>query len=292
LARTVKDAAYLLSAIAGKDAKDNYTSVYPFEPGFKFENYCQPHGLKGMRIGIPRNAFTRTATNGPEIDAFNASITTFKNQGATIVDNANFPDLALYATANNTLVDGVEFIAGITSYFNNLTSNPNNIHTFQDLVNFTTMYRAEDYPDRNIARWVGAMALNLTTASPRYQYERYNDLIAGSNATILGALDKYGLDALIMPTSYSPGYAAIAGYPVVTVSCFLPSINLSKLEEDSKRTGSDDQIGSLRILPRKYKRDNEQPRHARQPWAQFPLRHLLRRQEVQRADPHPGGVRI
>lgn len=39
----------------------------------------------------------------------------------------------------------------------------------------------------------------------------------GGEGSILGALDKYNLDALILPTSYSPGVAAIAGYPVITV---------------------------------------------------------------------------
>jgi amidase len=226
MARTVKDAAYLLSAIAGKDAKDNYTSVYPFEPGFKFESYCKRNGLKGMRIGIPRNAFTTTSTNGPEIDAFNASLAIFKSQGATIVENANFPDLAEYRTANSSVVLGVEFIAGVEAYFAKLTYNPTNIHTFADLINFTTTFPAEEYPNRDIARWRDAVALNLTTSSPRFLRERYNDLIAGSNATILGALDMFDLDALIMPSSYSPGYAAIAGYPVVTVSFVSPPFHM------------------------------------------------------------------
>jgi hypothetical protein len=31
-------------------------------------------------------------------------------------------------------------------------------------------------------------------------------------------LEKYDLDVLIMPSSFSAGVAAIAGYPVVTVS--------------------------------------------------------------------------
>jgi len=37
------------------------------------------------------------------------------------------------------------------------------------------------------------------------------------HTAILGALEKYGLDALIIPSSMSPGYAAIAGYPIITV---------------------------------------------------------------------------
>jgi amidase len=180
--------------------------------------------LKGMRIGIPRNAFTLSATNGPEINAFNASIAIFKANGATIVDNANFPNLTEYRTQNSSLVDGVEFEAGVAKYFNGLTYNPNNIHSLQDLIKFTETFPAEDYPDRNVQTWINAVNFNLTTSSPEYLAARYNDLIAGSIATELGALDKYNLDVLIMPSSSSPGFAAIAGYPIVTVSSFSPSI--------------------------------------------------------------------
>jgi len=39
----------------------------------------------------------------------------------------------------------------------------------------------------------------------------------GSNATILGALEANDLDALILPSGSAPGYAAIAGYPIISV---------------------------------------------------------------------------
>jgi len=107
------DAAYILSVIAGafvwdvvvlpvlktstgQDPHDNYTSAIPFEtiPDYAIE--CTSEGLRNAKIGIPRNAITVSSTNGPEITAFNASISVFKKLGATIVDNADFPDLAGY----------------------------------------------------------------------------------------------------------------------------------------------------------------------------------------------------
>ncbi|KAH8811102.1 amidase signature domain-containing protein [Xylogone sp. PMI_703] len=217
MARTVRDAAYLLSAIAGKDANDNYTLVSPFKPGYKFESSCKHNALKGMRIGIPRNGFSASSSNAPEIDAFNASIQVFIDQGATIVDNANFPNLTEYRTANSGIVLGTEFEFGVAEYFNSLTYNPYNIHSLQDLINFTETFPAEDYPDRNVNTWITAINNNLTLDSAAFQLARANDLVAGSTATILGALEQYNLDALIMPSSSSPGVAAIAGYPIVTV---------------------------------------------------------------------------
>lgn len=215
MARTVRDAAYLLSAIASKDPNDNYTLASPFPHGYKFEDSCKQHALRGMRIGIPRNGFSQTST--PETEAFNASLKIFIEQGATIVDNANFPNLTEYRTAQSGIVDGTEFEFGVASYFNRLAYNPTNIHSLEDLINFTETFPAEDYPDRNVATWINALNNNLTLSSPEYLQARWNDLIAGSTATILGALEKYDLDVLIMPSSSSPGVAAIAGYPIVSV---------------------------------------------------------------------------
>lgn len=80
----------------GEDSHDNYTSAIPFETIPDYAAECTIEGLKNAKIGIPRNAITVSSTNGPEITAFNASIDVFKKLGATIVDNADFPDLAGY----------------------------------------------------------------------------------------------------------------------------------------------------------------------------------------------------
>jgi amidase len=85
------------------------------------------------------------------------------------------------------------------------------------LINFTQTDPLEDWPDRNTITWQNALALNLTQTSPNYTTALFWDKYLGSNATIEGAISMYNLDALIMPTSQSPGIAAIAGYPVVTV---------------------------------------------------------------------------
>lgn len=55
MARTVKDAAYVLQAIAGKDPYDNYTSAIPRIPLPDYVAACKLSSLKGKRIGVPRN---------------------------------------------------------------------------------------------------------------------------------------------------------------------------------------------------------------------------------------------
>ncbi|KZT54945.1 amidase [Calocera cornea HHB12733] len=222
MTRTMKDAAYILGVIAGVDPYDNYTSAIPFSTIPDYAAGCTPDGLKGAKIGIPRNAMSVSATNGPEIAAFNASIAVFKSLGAIITDPAPFPDLAGYrnfsgAGYSTDPVVGADFVADIANYFNGLTYNPNNIHDINALINFTMHYPAEDYPDRNVVTWQQDANLTIKIGDSAYYKGLEAQYYYGSNATILGALEQYGLDALIIPSSQSPGYASIAGYPIISV---------------------------------------------------------------------------
>ena len=60
LARTVKDAAYFLQAIAGPDPEgDAATADIPLGPDGELPDYvaaCQATGLRGRRVGVPRNS--------------------------------------------------------------------------------------------------------------------------------------------------------------------------------------------------------------------------------------------
>ena len=111
----------------------------------------------------------------------------------------------------------IDFEYDVANYFNSLLVNPTNIHNLAELINFTHTDPREDWPDRNTVTWDQALALNLTQTSPNYTKALFADLELGSLGTIEGAINKYDLDALILPTSQAAGVAAIAGYPVVTV---------------------------------------------------------------------------
>ncbi|KAK8068052.1 putative amidase [Apiospora saccharicola] len=90
MARTVKDAAYILSAIAGPDPNDNYTSAFPFDTVPDYVGACDYLGLKGKRLGVPRNLFMQYSDAEeyrPELAGFDASLDIFRAAGAEIVDN-------------------------------------------------------------------------------------------------------------------------------------------------------------------------------------------------------------
>jgi amidase len=225
MARTVKDAAYVLQAIAGPDQYDNYTSAIPWVSNtthYTVPDYvaaCQFDALLGKRIGVPRNVVgTRNYLGAPVFDAFESALTVLRNAGAIIVENTNYTAYASYpnSTAENTVLAG-DFGPNLAAYLAQLSYNPQNVHTLADVTNFTQHFPLEEYPSRDTDVFDAALALNFTNTSPEFWAAYQQDLYLGGPGGILGALDTYNLDAVVLPTDVSPGISAIIGGPVITV---------------------------------------------------------------------------
>ena len=221
MARTVKDAAYILQAIAGKDPQDNYTLAQPFVTPPDYVAACNFSSLRGKRIGIPRNVIAPgEEPDATVVNAFNAAVLTIQKAGATIVDNTNITAFALdqYNNGNSSIIVlDADFVSDLPEYLSLLTYNPENVHDLQDVSNFTHHFPQEDYPDRDTGVWDMALSLGFNNTSPEFwPYYQLNLEIAGPQG-ILGLLKNYSLDALILPTNFSPGLPALVGTPVVTV---------------------------------------------------------------------------
>jgi amidase len=220
MARTVKDAAYILQAIAGKDPNDNYTLVQP-DPLPDYVAACNFSSLKGKRIGIPRNTIYDQAGDAPLLAAFEKSIQIIKRAGAVIVDNTNITAYALdqYLNGNaSTIVLEADFLRDLPdNYLSKLTYNPQNVHNLADVSNFTHAFPPEDYPDRDTGVWDQALGLGFDNLSPQFWAAYQINLQTAGPQGILGLLANYSLDALILPTDFSPGLPALIGTPVITV---------------------------------------------------------------------------
>ena len=222
MARTVKDAAYVLQAIAGKDPYDNYTLAQPFDTPPNYVAACNFSALRGKRIGIPRNVIDPTEEpDNTVIAAFNAAVETIKKAGATIVDNTNITSYALahYTNGSNeNIVLDADFVSDLPDeYLSMLSYNPNNVHDLADVSNFTHNFPQEDYPDRDTKVWDQSLALGYNNTSPQFWAAYQDNLEIAGPQGILGLLANYSLDALILPTDFSPGLPALIGTPVVTV---------------------------------------------------------------------------
>jgi len=90
IARTVEDAARILSVISGFDPKDEMTAFnigrIPSQP---YESFTHETSLKGMRIGVVREYMDKklfTKADEQSIDLVNQAIEDLKKLGATIVE--------------------------------------------------------------------------------------------------------------------------------------------------------------------------------------------------------------
>lgn len=222
MARTVKDAAYILQAIAGVDPYDNYTSAIPNNGVLPdYVAACKLSAFTGARIGVPRNVLSLFSDNttGPLIDAFEKALGTIKSAGATIVDSTNFTGAeAFVKSSTETLVLNADFVSNLASYLSLLTHNPNNVTSLAEVRNFTHADARENWPDRDTAIWDQALfTQGWNNTDPRFWAAYQQNQYFGGAGGLLGAISNYSLDAVVLPTSFASSWAAIVGAPIVTV---------------------------------------------------------------------------
>lgn len=221
MARTVKDAAYVLAAIAGVDSNDNYTSAIPFEEIPDYVCACKESALDGKRIGVPRNLIDVDESNEvykPIIEAFNASLDVLREAGATIIDDIHLEGYDTLATTDfETVVLDVDFVANLRQYYSGLASNPRNITSLQETLEFTQTFPLEEFPSRDTAIWELALSRGFGQKSPEFWSNYTANLYYGGLLGVTGAIQNLSLDALVLPTVFSSHLPAIIGSPIVTV---------------------------------------------------------------------------
>ena len=112
MTRSVADAAIILSTIAGRDPRDNFTLAQPpVVPDYT--KALRADGLQGKRLGVPRKFLD--GLDPVVVGAFNASLKTMQGLGATIIDPADFPDFDEFVASNNeTVVLNVDFKVSVS----------------------------------------------------------------------------------------------------------------------------------------------------------------------------------
>ena len=229
MARTVQDAAYVLSVIAGKDSKDVYTMAQPFDTPPDYGNKLKYSSLEGARIGVPWNGirselYPAQSSEHMEIilRSFNQSITLLKEAGATIIHTRFrcLDDPSSQKPWDDTYSDAyadADFIPTVNNYLSSLDPKSTSIRNFDDVIKATVNDPREQYPERDIDVWKAAKNTKVVSGSPEAQ-EAYQVIYnqCGPNG-VFGALEEHNLDALILPSCLGFVLPAYAGSPVVTV---------------------------------------------------------------------------
>jgi amidase len=226
LARSVRDAAILLGAIAGPDPADPASAAAErFESDYA--RFLDPDGLRGARLGIARRFF---ADNAPLNGFLDNCVATLTRAGAIVVDPADLP-MHGAATAAELEVMLYEFKADLNAYLARLPGEfP--VRSLADLIRFNEAHRMRELPlfDQELLRQAQAKG---TLEEAAYRDARETCLTATRGGGIDAVLCEHGLDAIVALTS-GPAWlidavngdldtggcstpAAVAGYPHITV---------------------------------------------------------------------------
>ena len=117
MARSVTDAAIVMSIMAGADAGDLFTlDSLGHAPENNYLGSLKKDGLKGARIGVLRDLFGSEDADKPAVALADAAIKVLKDQGATIID-ALPAGPNLWNVLRDTNTGNGEYRQAINTYF-------------------------------------------------------------------------------------------------------------------------------------------------------------------------------
>ena len=225
MARTVRDAAILLGALAGVDPRDSATSAGAGKAAADYTQFLDPHGLRGARIGVARKYF---GSNEAQDQLMNHLIDAMKRQGAEITDPADLPTHGKFDDTE-LLVLLYELKSDFNAY---LAGRPGAPASLKDVIDFNDRNREKEMPYFGQDLFIKAEAKGPLTS------KEYIDALAANHRLsrqegIDAVMDQFHLDAIMAPTAGpawltdwangdhaaggSSNAAAVAGYPDITV---------------------------------------------------------------------------
>jgi len=224
MARTVRDAAILLGALADVDPQDSYTKNSKGKIEHDYTKFLDINGLSGKRIGIEK---TGMKVN-PYMDAlFKNAVDLLKSKGATIVEVELYKELKDAGKAEFTVLL-YEFKDGLNKYLSTANSK---VKSLAEVIAFNKQNEAKAMP------FFKQEILEQAEKKGGLDSKEYLDAVKATTATrsaIDTILKKNNLDAIAAPTNgfactidlvngdYDNGFsfsspAAMAGYPHITV---------------------------------------------------------------------------
>ncbi len=234
MARTVTDAAILLSCLAGLDPQDEGGSAgiarlvaqSGSSQAIDYAAGLNPDGLRGARIGVARKAFHKHPLGAKTLEE--RTLEELKRAGALLIDPIELPGELPEAFYDVMLY---EFKAGLNAYLDGLGPQAP-IRSLKELIDFNERNRdAELF-------WFGQEHLIRAQEKGPLTEPRYLEAVAACRRStreegLDAIMDKHQLDAIVAPTA-GPAHvtdaiygdrdtggsstpAAVAGYPNITV---------------------------------------------------------------------------
>ena len=228
MARTVSDAAILLTVLAGIDPRDNVTARSRGKAAADYTRFLDANALKGARIGVPRDRYYGYSDKTDQLA--DEAIAVMKSRGAIIVDPAN---IATAGKFDDTEFEVLlyEFKADLNAYLKSLGPNAR-VKSLADIIAYNERDKAREMP------YFGQEIMLQAQKKGPLTEKKYLDALARNHRMsraegIDAVMTKHRLDALIAPTT-GPSWpidlfngdhfvggsttpAAVAGYPNISV---------------------------------------------------------------------------
>ena len=223
MARTVRDAAILLTAMTGIDPDD--PAMANAQIRHDYSANLTADGLNGKRIGVIRSYWG--AGSNPDVETlYQASIDAMRGAGAEVVDDLTYKAGDLYKARNEVLL--YEFRNDLNNYLQNSGAPVTNL---AELIAFNEANADKVMPHFGQETFKNAEEKGpLTDETYLAALELSKEL---SRGIIISLMQEHELDALIAPTNGpswkidhvngdsfglgSSSLAAVSGYPNITV---------------------------------------------------------------------------
>jgi len=227
MARTVRDAAVLLSVLAGVDPRDAATAPGAGKSMSDYTQACRPEALGGARIGVARKFFGKDARVDHVMDGV---LDVLKKAGAVLVDPVDLSPGSEYEQGELDVLL-YEFKADLNAYLAGIPGA--RVKTLADCIRFNDEHRAVEMPFFGQELFLQAQEKGGLDSADYLKALANNRRLAGAEG-IDAALQKNSLDAILAPTG-GPAWLtdlvngdhftgvssstppAVAGTPAITV---------------------------------------------------------------------------
>jgi amidase len=228
MARTVTDAAILLTALTGVDPSDAASLASKPHAGIDYTRFLNADGLRGARIGVARKKFFGYSDAADKL--VDEAISAMKSHGATIIDPADIPTAGTFDDSEFDVLL-YEFKADLNKYLASLDPSVK-VRTLKNIIDFNERNRDREMP------WFGQEIMVMAQKKGPLTEKKYRDALAKNHLKsrtqgIDAVMKKYRLDAIVAPTG-GPAWtidlvngdhfsgssstpAAVAGYPNINV---------------------------------------------------------------------------
>ena len=227
MTRSVEDAAILLSALTGVDARDSYTKQSQGRTHPDYSKFLDANGLKGARIGVARKFFGFS----DRVDKLMAdAIDTIKRAGAEIVDPADLPTHGKFDDSEGEVLL-FELKADLNQYLKGLGPNAR-VHSLREIIEFNERNRDKEMPYFGQDQFIKAEGKGPLTSKAYLAALAKNHRMSRTQG-IDAVMNKHRLDAILGPTGgpawptdwingdhFGGGCStppAVAGYPNINV---------------------------------------------------------------------------